>query len=121
MLKIILMLTGILSLISGIAGIFLPLVPTTPFILLSAVCFARSSKRAHQWLMNHRVFGRIIHNWEQHRGIEAGHKKRAMIATVISFAISIYLVPIVAVKILLVVMCMGVLYGLSRLTVIPPH
>lgn len=50
-------------------GIFLPLLPTTPLLLLAAACFAKSSDRCHRWLMNHRVFGSILRNWDQNRCI----------------------------------------------------
>ena len=60
---------GLVSLLSGIAGILLPLVPTTPFILLSAFAFARSSPRLHCWLVTHARFGPIITNWERYGAI----------------------------------------------------
>ncbi len=50
-------------------GIFLPLLPTTPLLLLAAGCFAQSSERWHRWLMEHRIFGPIIHSWQEHRCI----------------------------------------------------
>jgi len=53
----------------GAIGIVLPLLPTTPFILLAAFCFARSSKRCHGWLVNHKVFGPIITNWTEYGAI----------------------------------------------------
>lgn len=56
---------GISSLSLGLLGVFLPLLPTTPFILLSAYCFSRSSKRLDDWLRNHKVFGRFIRDWQE--------------------------------------------------------
>ena len=53
----------------GLAGIFLPVLPTTPFMLLAAACFARSSPRFHRWLLGHRTFGPIVGEWERHRAI----------------------------------------------------
>jgi uncharacterized membrane protein YbaN (DUF454 family) len=50
-------------------GILLPLLPTTPFLLLAAACFARSSDRWHRWLLEHRIFGPIIRNWHTNRCI----------------------------------------------------
>ncbi|MRI33078.1 hypothetical protein EOPP23_08790 [Endozoicomonas sp. OPT23] len=119
MLKIFLIFAGILSLVAGVIGIFLPLLPTTPFLLLSAFCFARSSEKLHQWLLNHPYFGRVLSNWEKHRGMEAKHKKRALIFTTISFAVSIYFAPLLAVKIMLVVMSVCVLTGISRMRTLP--
>jgi uncharacterized protein len=60
---------GFLALALGIAGIVLPVLPTTPFMLLAAACFARSSPRFHQWLLRHRTFGPIVSEWERHRAI----------------------------------------------------
>ncbi|MDH3789885.1 MAG: YbaN family protein [Xanthomonadales bacterium] len=53
----------------GTLGIVLPLLPTTPFVLLSAACFARSSERWHRWLLANETFGPMIRNWEEHRCI----------------------------------------------------
>lgn len=53
----------------GIAGIVLPVLPTTPFMLLAAACFARSSPRFHRWLLEHRNFGPLVSEWERHRAI----------------------------------------------------
>ncbi len=57
---------GLLALLLGVIGIFLPLLPTTPFILLAAFCFSRSSQRLHQWLLQHPLFGVLIQDWQQH-------------------------------------------------------
>lgn len=53
----------------GIAGLVLPVLPTTPFMLVAAACFARSSPRFHRWLLGHRTFGPIVSEWERHRAI----------------------------------------------------
>lgn len=53
----------------AVLGIFLPLLPTTPLLLLAAACFSRSSERWHRWLLNHRTFGPIIRNWHENRCI----------------------------------------------------
>lgn len=65
---------GLVSLALGILGIALPLLPTTPFLLLSAFCFARSSERLHRWLIDHHIFGPIIENWRTHRAIPRAAK-----------------------------------------------
>lgn len=70
---------GILALVLGIVGIFLPLLPTTPFLLLAAACFARSSERMHGWLINHSLFGPFLRDWEAGRGIPARAKVIALL------------------------------------------
>lgn len=53
----------------GILGAFLPILPTTPFLLFTAACFARSSKKFYNWLLNHKIFGSYIRNYREQRGI----------------------------------------------------
>lgn len=57
---------GFIFVLLGIIGVLLPLVPTTPFLLLAAFCFSRSSERLHQYLLNQRWFGHYIRDWEEH-------------------------------------------------------
>ena len=71
---------GCVSLISGVIGIFLPLLPTTPFLLLSAYCFSRSSERLHRWLVSHKYFGPIISDWETYGAIRTRVKWLATIS-----------------------------------------
>ena len=67
----------------GVLGIFLPLLPTTPLLLLAAACFSRSSERWHRWLLNHRTFGPIIHNWHARRCIPLKAKALAIVMVVL--------------------------------------
>ena len=69
MVRYLLIFCGALSLVLGIIGIFLPLLPTTPFILLTAACWAKASPRFHNWLYHHRHFGPIIQNWENNGAV----------------------------------------------------
>jgi len=57
---------GVLAMVLALLGVVLPLLPTTPFVLVAAWCFARSSRRFHQMLINHRLFGPLIQEWEAH-------------------------------------------------------
>ena len=60
---------GVVSLALAVAGIFLPLLPTTPLVLLAAACFARSYRPFHEWLVAHRLFGPLLREWHEHRSI----------------------------------------------------
>ncbi|MCL1037718.1 YbaN family protein [Shewanella corallii] len=110
---------GLTSLGLGVLGIVLPLLPTVPFILLSAYCFARSSERLHNWLHQHPWFAQSLKDWEQQRAVRPGLKRRAMIVSLISFSLSIYVVPLVWVKIMLSCFCVTLMIYLWRLPVIP--
>ncbi len=67
--KYVFMLIGFVSLVLGIIGIFLPLLPTTPFLLLSAAMFFRGSPRAYKWLLGHRYLGPYIRSFREDRSI----------------------------------------------------
>jgi|YNPBryunderm2012_1023409.scaffolds.fasta_scaffold01148_6 uncharacterized membrane protein YbaN (DUF454 family) len=67
--RVLLIILGLISLGMGVLGIFLPLLPTTPFMLLSAFLFIRSSDKLYQWLINHRLFGKYIHDYLEKRTI----------------------------------------------------
>jgi len=83
---------GCLSLLLGFIGLFLPLLPTTPFILLAVTCLAKSSPKLHHWLINHPQFGPMIVNWNEHRCITQKVKIKATFFIIISFSLSIYVV-----------------------------
>lgn len=63
------LLLGLITLVAGIIGIFLPVLPTTPFLLLSAALFVRSSPRLYHWLMNHPHLGPYITNFRENKAI----------------------------------------------------
>jgi hypothetical protein len=65
---------GTLFVALGVIGILVPVLPTTPFLLLAAVCYAKSSQRFYDWLMTNRVFGSYIRNYREGRGISIAHK-----------------------------------------------
>jgi len=76
--KILLITAGTISLALGAIGVFLPIVPTTPFLLLAAACYFRSSKRMHRWLLNNKWLGEYIRNYQEGRGIPLKTKIAAL-------------------------------------------
>ena len=72
------LIAGGLFLGLGLLGVVLPVLPTTPFLLLAAACFARSSPRLHRWLLTHPVFGPPIRNWEENGAISRKAKQLAV-------------------------------------------
>ena len=73
----------------GAAGVVLPLLPTTPFLILAAFCFSRGSERLHHWLITHRVFGPPLADWREHRAVSTRAKSIAIVAMAAVFAFSI--------------------------------
>lgn len=80
---------GFLALATGLVGIVLPLLPTTPFILLATFCFARSSPRLHSWLAHHPRFGPAIRDWNRSGAIHPRAKRLAVIMMAGAFGLSL--------------------------------
>src|SRR6187455_1770466 len=89
---------GIVCVALAFVGIFLPLLPTTPFILLAAFFFSKGSQRMHSWLTHHPQFGQMIQDWEKHRVIRPRAKLVASIMIVAGMGLSLILttLPIIA-------------------------
>ncbi|WP_445399081.1 YbaN family protein [Zobellella sp. An-6] len=117
--RILFALLGSLSLGLGVLGAFLPVLPTTPFVLLSAFLFGKSSPRVHAWLVNHPWFGGMIHDWQAHRGLRAHVRRRALLLMTLSFSFSIYIVPLWWVKAGLVLTFLALLVWFLRLPLVP--
>ena len=77
--RIVLIIIGFISLALGIVGIFLPLLPTVPFILLSAACFSRGSVKMHDWLVRMPFAGKVIDDYENGRGVSRKSKATALV------------------------------------------
>lgn len=106
---------GFLCVLLAAIGLFLPLLPTTPFLLLASFLFLRSSKRLHHWLLNHKVFGRFIHDYLVHKSIPLRTKILAIICLWVSLGLSIFLVQKPVVSIILPLVGVGVTIHLLSL------
>lgn len=109
------LIVGLLALVLGAIGIAVPLLPTTPFILLAAFSFARSSNRLHEWLVTHDVFGSLIDNWHRHGAISRRAKMLSVVSMAAVLAISLALAaPPAVIVVQLVVLGAATLFILSR-------
>lgn len=99
---------GAVSLAVGVIGIFLPLLPTTPFLLLAAWCFVRSSPRAHAWLYRQKVIGPALRDWEERKAISRRAKTQAVSLIVLSAALIWWRVKVLPVKIGVTVLLVAV-------------
>ena len=86
--RFVLILVGLISLALGALGVFLPLLPTTPFVLISALAFANSSPRLHQWLLDHHLFGPLITNWQRYGATSRPTKILSLLSMVTIILIS---------------------------------
>lgn len=108
-------IAGTVALLLGVVGIFLPLLPTTPFLLLASACYMRGSDRMHQWLMNQRHLGPYLRSYQQGRGIPLRAKITALALMWTSLTVSIWLVPLPWVRALLLVPGIAVTIYLYRM------
>lgn len=84
---------GHVSLAVGCVGIFVPLLPTTPFVLLAAMFYSRGSERFHTWIHEHPRFGPMIYSWKEHGAISRRAKIAAAFTVVLSISYSVYRLP----------------------------
>lgn len=88
-------LLGVTCLILGFIGVFLPLLPTTPFALLAAFCFSKGSDDLHNWLLNTKMFGPLIRDWEEHKVIRLRTKKISTLMIGFLFGYTLIFVKVV--------------------------
>ena len=106
---------GTLSLAAGIVGIFVPLLPTTPFLLLASACYLRGSKRLHARLLAHPHLGPYIRAFEEGRGLTMRTKAVAIATLWVSMAYTIWIVPLVPVKVALFALACAVSLYIGRM------
>lgn len=91
--RVLWLIGGWLVLLIGIIGIFLPVLPTTPFVLLAAFCFSRGSERWEHWLVHHPRFGPMVQNWRAHRAVPLRAKQLATVMMALSSVWSWWMLP----------------------------
>jgi len=106
--KNIMIILGTLSLVIGAIGIFIPVLPTTPLLLLSAYFYLKSSKRLYDWLLNNRIFGMYIYNYINHRSVLLSTKIFSFILLWVSLAISMTLIEMQTIRLILILVGVSV-------------
>lgn len=100
--------TGLLSIVLGIIGAFLPVMPTVPFLLVALFCFERSSKKYHEMILNNRYFGKVLRDYYDGRGLTIFVKIKAILFLTCGIVFSIYKVQNLHLRIMLFVIWLGV-------------
>ncbi len=93
------MIIGLLCVGLALVGIFLPLLPTTPFLLLALACFARSSEKLHSWLLSNKTLGPFIKHWEETKSMPRKAKAYSIILIIVAGGISVFTIKEFSLKI----------------------
>ena len=110
---------GFFNIVMGIIGLFLPVWPTTVFLILAAWSFMRSSEKYYFWLINNKIFGKFIYNYYHYRGITQKSRLKSLFFTWISLTGTIIIIDNLWIRLLMLVIGIGVtwhLYALKTLT-----
>jgi hypothetical protein len=102
--KAVLVVAGSLCLALAVLGVFLPLLPTTPFLLLASACYVRSSERLHRWLMGNRLLGGYITNFRERRGIPLRARVTTVVLLWLPLLYSVYRLDLLWLEVLLLLM-----------------
>lgn len=114
--RLLLIIAGSISLALGIIGIIVPLLPTTPFLLLAAACYSRSSERFYFWLMTNKWFGTYIRNYSLGKGVPLMIKIRTLIILWVTICFSaIFFVEGMVLRSLLLLIALGVTIHIGRI------
>ncbi|HYJ97968.1 MAG TPA: YbaN family protein [Burkholderiaceae bacterium] len=105
---------GALALVTGLVGIFVPLLPTAPFVLLAAFCFSRGSERCERWLLEHPRFGPLVRDWRERRAVPLRAKQLATVMMALGSVWAAFTLP-ARVAWLPAVVCTAVAVWLWRL------
>jgi uncharacterized membrane protein YbaN (DUF454 family) len=111
-----LLIAGTLALVIGILGVFIPILPTTPFLLLAAACYVRSSQRFYHWLLNNRLLGVYIKNYIEGKGMSRRAKFFTIILLWITIGLSMWFATQnVVIRVILVLVAAGVTTHIIRI------
>ena len=108
-------LVGLVSLGLGVVGILLPILPTTPFLLLSIACFSRSSKRFENWLYHTKMYQIYVADFRETGSIAKERQKKIIVSIYILMGISIFFAPLLLVKIGLFALTIFITYYLFKI------
>ena len=114
--RVLFFVAGSIFLARGAIGVALPVLPTTPFLLLALACYCRSSERMTYWMLNNKYFGNYIRNYKEGKGIPL--KTKLFAVTVLWIAIgysALFIIPMLIVQIILFAVAAGVTIHLTRL------
>ncbi len=106
--KTLLLITGHLFLMLGLIGAVLPILPTTPFLLLAVFCYSRSNHRLHNWLVNHKYLGPPLRDWEKSGAISL---KAKIIATVMLSLLLAFRLPTLKIKLAIKIIASAIVIG----------
>ncbi len=122
LIRTLLLVSGTLCVVLGVLGMFLPLLPTTPFLLLAAICYARSSKRFYNWLMSNRWCGAYIRNYREGRGIPLKQKVLTILLLWLTIGYAAwFVISLWWVKLILLGIAVGVTIHLVRIKTFKPE
>nr|WP_314655324.1 YbaN family protein [uncultured Fusobacterium sp.] len=99
---------GFLALGLGIIGVFLPVMPTVPFLLVALFCFERSSKKYHDMILNNKYFGKVLRDYYEGKGLTTSVKIKAILFLSCGIGFSFYKVQYLHLRIMLAVIWLGV-------------
>lgn len=115
--KLLWFIGGIIAFLLGVIGAVLPVMPTVPFMILAAICFAKGSPRFHQYLLNHKTFGPPIKAWEENRAVPRKAKILATSMLCISLPITTYILgtQLWWISTLVILLCIAVMTWIWQL------
>jgi hypothetical protein len=113
--RIMWIVAGTLFLIIGLIGIVIPLLPTTPFLLLAAACYLRGSRRMYDWLLGNRIFGKYLKDYYEKRGVPMRVKIGSVIFLWCTIGLSIIIIGDLIIGIVLVIVAAGVTLHIASL------